>query len=133
LALEEKNALLTSEVHADLHEQLVELFPPQFLTAVPWNWLRHYPRFLDAIQIRLQKYFHGGALRDNDALAELSPRWRTYQQRRAEHERRGVCDPELATYRWMFEELRVSQFAQQLGTSLTVSLKRLDKQWEKVA
>jgi ATP-dependent helicase HrpA len=31
----------------------------------------------------------------------------------------------------MLEEFRVSFFAQQLGTVMTVSAKRLDKQWEK--
>ncbi len=33
-------------------------------------------------------------------------------------------------YRWMLEELRVSLFAQALTTSLPVSVKRLQKQWE---
>ena len=42
------------------------------------------------------------------------------------------CEPEVLQYRWMLEELRVSLFAQQLGTSLPVSGKRLEKQWEKV-
>jgi ATP-dependent helicase HrpA len=32
----------------------------------------------------------------------------------------------------MIEELRISFFAQELGTSISVSPKRLDKQWEKV-
>jgi ATP-dependent helicase HrpA len=33
----------------------------------------------------------------------------------------------------MLEELRVSLFAQQLGTSMPISIKRLDKQWERVS
>jgi ATP-dependent helicase HrpA len=36
------------------------------------------------------------------------------------------------TYRWMLEEFRVSWFAQQLGTKMTVSEKRIDKQWQMV-
>ena len=32
-------------------------------------------------------------------------------------------------YRWMLEELRVSLFAQSLGTRLAVSEKRLQEQW----
>jgi ATP-dependent helicase HrpA len=32
----------------------------------------------------------------------------------------------------MLEEYRVSFFAQHLGTALSVSVKRLDRQWEKV-
>lgn len=33
----------------------------------------------------------------------------------------------------MAEEYRVATFAQELGTAMSVSDKRLDKQWEKVA
>ena len=36
------------------------------------------------------------------------------------------------SYRWMLEEFRVSYFAQQLGTKMTVSDKRLEKQWQAV-
>jgi len=35
-------------------------------------------------------------------------------------------------YRWMLEEYRVSLFAQQLGTKMAVSDKRLAKQWSQV-
>ncbi|MDF5830210.1 DUF3418 domain-containing protein [Pseudomonas aeruginosa] len=41
-------------------------------------------------------------------------------------------DAELQVYRWMLEEYRVSLFAQQLGTRLPVSDKRLAKQWSQV-
>ena len=55
-----------------------------------------------------------------------------YQDRAQSHRQRGIVDPQLELYRWMLEEFRVSLFAQQLGTSLTVSAKRLEKQWNKV-
>jgi ATP-dependent helicase HrpA len=38
-----------------------------------------------------------------------------------------IDDPQLAHYRWMLEELRVSLFAQELGTSQPVSPQRLEK------
>ena len=62
----------------------------------------------------------------------VAPRWRQYEERLAQHQVRGLADPELAHFRWMLEELRVSLFAQELGTSLAVSPQRLDKQWQKV-
>jgi ATP-dependent helicase HrpA len=37
----------------------------------------------------------------------------------------------LQQYRWMLEEFRVSLFAQPVGTSIPVSGRRLDKEWEK--
>ena len=42
---------------------------------------------------------------------------------------RGMYDPELENYRWMLEEYRILLFAQELGAAMTVSEKRLDKQW----
>ena len=43
-----------------------------------------------------------------------------------------VLCPEAVRFRWMLEEFRVSLFAQQLGTKLPVSAKRLDQQWQSV-
>jgi ATP-dependent helicase HrpA len=38
----------------------------------------------------------------------------------------------LEKLRWMIEELRVSLFAQELKTSMPISTKRLERQWELV-
>ena len=38
--------------------------------------------------------------------------------------------PPLQHFFWMLQEYRVSVFAQQLGTQVPVSAKRLNKQWE---
>ena len=49
--------------------------------------------------------------------------------------RRKGGAPKSATedeLRWMVEEYRVSLFAQELKTSIPVSPKRMDAQWEKV-
>jgi ATP-dependent helicase HrpA len=40
---------------------------------------------------------------------------------------------QLTVYRWMLEELRVSLFAQELGTSIPVSPKKLDKHAERLS
>jgi ATP-dependent helicase hrpA len=37
---------------------------------------------------------------------------------------------DLAAFRWVIEELRVSLFAQELKTPYPVSVKRLLKEWE---
>ena len=46
--------------------------------------------------------------------------------------KRGLYDPALEHYRWMLEEYRVALFAQELGTALPVSTKRLEQQWTMV-
>ena len=55
-----------------------------------------------------------------------------YEQQSQMHQQQSIVDPELEKFRWMIEEFRVSLFAQTLGTSMTVSEKRLEKQLGKV-
>lgn len=67
-------------------------------------------------------------------MVEILPRWEAYKQMAELHQRKSLTgtDPELTLYRWMIEELRVSLFAQELGTKMPVSGTRLDKQWAKI-
>jgi ATP-dependent helicase HrpA len=111
----------------DIREQLAHLMPTHFMTTTPDEWLIHYPRFLKAIEVRL-----GKPGKDAEKLAEISPLWQGYLERSKRHREQHIHDPELEIYRWMIEELRVSLFAQELKTSIPVSVKRLEKQWEKV-
>ena len=62
----------------------------------------------------------------------IVPGIRKQVDRVADHRRRGIFDPELETFRWMLEEFRVSLFAQELGTIIPVSAKRLEKHWANV-
>ena len=116
----------------DLRDQLARLVPRRFLVQTPAAWLKHLPRFLRAMQIRLQRLFNAGLARDAAAHAELSPFWRLYVEREQSHRARGLDDPALEQFRWMLEELRVSLFAQELKTSVPVSPKRLEALWESV-
>ena len=116
----------------DQRDQLGRLVPPRFLVRTPATWLRHLPRFLRAMQVRVQRLFNAGLARDAAAAAELAPLWRQYLEREQAHRSRGVIDPALEQFRWMLEELRLSLFAQELKTSVPVSVKRLEALWEQV-
>jgi len=132
VALEEATSPRWQHAVEDVRTQTEHLTPEGFLTRTPWAWLQHYPRYFQAIEIRFEKLSGGGAVRDRQHYDQIAPLWRAYIERATEHHERGICDPELDHFRWMLEELRVSLFAQQLGTSLSVSAKRLEKQWSKV-
>ena len=84
------------------------------------------------MQIRLQKLFNAGLARDQQAFHEMRPLWRAFVEREQAHQARGVRDPAMGQFRWMLEELRVSLFAQELKTSVPVSVKRLEGLWEQV-
>src|SRR5439155_9740032 len=114
------------ESYVDMRRHLESLIYDGFIVQTPPEWLGQYPRFLAAIEIRLKKLLNAGLNRDQGAMAEVAPLVRQYIDRRDANERDHVTDPELETYRWMLEELRVSLFAQELKTSIPVSLKRLE-------
>jgi ATP-dependent helicase HrpA len=117
---------------ADIRQQLGALLPRGFVTATPFHWLRQFPRYLKAADLRLRKLTNAGASRDLVVMQEITPLWQQYVRRAELHRLRGTSDPALAQYRWMLEELRVSLFAQELKTSVPVSAKRLQGLWEQV-
>jgi ATP-dependent helicase HrpA len=116
----------------DAREQLARLTPEGFLASTPWLWLEQYPRYFKAIAARTRKLSAGALSRDVQALAQIEPLWKRYEQRLERHEQFGAYDPELVLFRWMIEEFRVSLFAQELGTIVPVSIHRMEKQWGKV-
>ncbi|GAB3473009.1 ATP-dependent helicase [Polaromonas eurypsychrophila] len=118
-----KNA---AEASLDAAQQLQRLVPKRFLTATPYAQLQHFPRYLKAITLRLEKW-RADPARDAARLAELRPQEQRYWRLVAE--RKGAADARLQELRWLIEELRVSFFAQELRTPQPVSIKRLDKAW----
>ncbi|WP_252273843.1 ATP-dependent RNA helicase HrpA [Pseudomonas subflava] len=115
----------------DIKQQLANLVYPGFVRETPGEWLKEIPRYLKAIEQRLDKV-GSQVQRDRVWTGELTAAWEQYQARAAKHAQEGKRDPELVLYRWMLEEYRVSLFAQQLGTRMAVSDKRLGKQWAAV-
>jgi ATP-dependent helicase HrpA len=115
----------------DIKLQLSNLVYPGFVRETPAQWLKEVPRYLKAIEQRLDKIV-GQVQRDRVWSGELAGYWEQYQARLGKHSQEGKRDPQLALYRWLLEEYRVSLFAQQLGTKLPVSEKRLSKQWSSV-
>lgn len=117
------------EATADVQQQLQRLVPKNFIAAAPWAQLAHFPRYLKAITLRLDKY-RADPARDAARLAELRPQEQRYWRLVAE--RKGAVDARMQELRWLLEELRVSFFAQELRTPQPVSVKRLDKLWAQV-
>ena len=117
------------DAYVDIRRQLRFLLPRGFVTKTPSQWLAHLPRFVRAIRVRIEKLRDSGYNRDLAGLVQIGPMFQQYLERDLEHQRAGIVDPELGKYRWMLEELRVSLFAQELKTSIPISVQRLDRQW----
>lgn len=113
---------------ADIRAQLPLLVYRGFFNATPWEQLAHLPRYLKAMQLRLEKYARDPQ-RDAKHAAGVAELWQRYAERLEKQRKAGEVDPGLAEFRWQLEELRVSLFAQELKTPYPVSYKRLDKLW----
>ncbi len=121
-----------ADVRDDIEAQLSALVYPGFLAATAPERLGSLPRYLRAAELRAQR-LPAGAERDREAAAAVGvclSRLGQLEERAAslDAKRRSMIDE----YRWGIEELRVSLFAQQLGTRGKVSPQRLEKLWLKI-
>jgi len=114
---------------ADINAQLVALLPKQFIVKTPYERLQHYPRYLKAAGLRLDK-LRADATRDARQLADWQALAKPFEREWINQAKSGVADPALEEFRWLLEELRVALFAQELRTPSPVSVKRLQKMWE---
>jgi ATP-dependent helicase HrpA len=100
----------------DVRAQLSGLIHRGFVTGTGWERLADLPRYLAAIERRLDKLPENPA-RDRD---------RTLAVQEIEREYRDLPpSPATTGIRWMIEELRVNYFAQALGTPYPISDKRI--------
>ena len=103
-----------------------------FVSTVPWGWLKHYPRYLEAMAYRIDKVRSGAAARDAEGQQIIDQLWQRWQERLPEAAATPATQA-TSEFRWMIEELRVSQFAQPLGTAIKISPQRCEKRLEKEA
>nr|WP_315402895.1 ATP-dependent RNA helicase HrpA [uncultured Pseudomonas sp.] len=115
----------------DIKQQLANLVYPGVVRETPGIWLKELPRYLKAVELRLEK-LGSQVQKDRVWSGELSGLWAQYKARADKHAQEGKRDEQLVLYRWWIEEYRVSLFAQQLGTKVPISDKRLAKQWSLV-
>ena len=126
--LNDQYARLRPDVFNDLRSQLDDMVYDGFLQDLSPIRLEHYPRYFEAMQVRLagvEKDPH----RDAERMARVEPFWQRYLQLLEDgHD----YDNNVDTYRWLIEEYRISLFAQQLGTRVKVSTQRLEKAWRDI-
>ena len=114
-----------------LRLRLQTLLAPGFATRTPWAQWPRLPIYLKAMTLRLEKY-SGNPARDAAREADIQELEQMWQEKTDSLVKQGLpVSDDLAAFRWMIEELRVSLFAQELKTPYPVSVKRLLKEWEK--
>ena len=106
--------------------QLGELVGSRTLSSTPPEWRKHLPRYLRAARARWDKR---GQRQDAHLAAQIRAAEAPLERWRAEWPDGWPWPEAVVDYRWLIEELRVSLFAQQLGTARPVSAKRLEQAW----
>jgi len=108
----------------DVERQLRRLLPPGFVARTGVARLRDLERYLLAAARRLER-LPDVVAPDRDRMRAVHELEAAYEAKLAAWPRDRPLSPALWEIRWALEELRVSQFAQSLGTSRPVSAKRI--------
>jgi len=116
------------DVFNDMRSQLDDMVYEAFLQELSPVRLEHYPRYLEAMCIRLAS-IEKDPQRDISRMQEVDPYWQQYLKLLEEGR---DYDQAMDEFRWLIEEFRVSLFAQQLGTHVKVSVQRLQKARQKI-
>jgi len=109
---------------ADARAQLDGLIRPGFVAATGADQLPHLRRYLQALQIRLDRADEAPA-RDAQLMAGVDQVEEAYADLLDSLTGTRAAAPDVRAIAWMIEELRVGTFAQKLGTAYPVSVKRV--------
>ncbi len=117
----------------DIKEQVNRLVYAGFVYHTPQSALAQYERYFDAIDLRLDK-LQGGVDRDRRAIGDVEAAWQPLIDKAGEPPMVQALSvsKEMAEYRWLIEELRISLFSQPMKTLQPVSEKRLRKYWQSI-
>ncbi|AIY01094.1 ATP-dependent helicase HrpA [Arthrobacter sp. PAMC 25486] len=108
----------------DIKQQLELLVYPGFVAKTGFAQLSQLPRYLTAIERRLEK-LPSNVNRDGQSMAAVQHLEDEYDDATAALLPGQRSTAGLEHVRWMIEELRVSLFAVELGTAYSVSEKRI--------
>ncbi len=109
---------------SDIKAQLNQLIYTGFVQKTTWERLPDLMRYLQAIDKRIDKMTQD-INRDRAAQLKVEQVSQAYQQLLNKLPKSKPVSPEILEIRYMIEELRVSLFAQQLGTKYPISDKRI--------
>ncbi|PLR35462.1 ATP-dependent RNA helicase HrpA [Chimaeribacter californicus] len=117
---------------SDIKSQMSGLVYRGFVTRNGWKKLPDTLRYLQAIERRMEK-LPTDPHRDRAQMLKVEQVQQAWQQwlNKLPPARREA--PEVTEIRWMIEELRVSYFAQQLGTPYPISDKRILQAMEQLS
>ncbi len=121
-----RTELAELQARTDMAAQLERLVRPGFVGEVGVVRLRHYRRYLTALEQRHAR-LASEVSRDRDLMARVADLQAAYDHQLAALPEGQPPTEQLRRVRWLLEEFRVSLWAQQLGTDGSVSDQRIRK------
>jgi len=115
----------------DIKAQLAGLVHPGFVTATGWRRLPDVLRYLRGIERRLER-LPGNPHRDRELVRSVERVQQAYRQLIDGLPPGGPVPAAVREIGWMIQELRISYFAQTLGTAAPVSEKRIFKAMDEI-
>jgi ATP-dependent helicase HrpA len=125
-ALRGQNSMTLLGALGDVKAQLAGLIFPGFVSRTGLDRLAHFPRYLEAARERVQGLADNPG-RDRQRMTEYERVAAAYTEAGGVVPLPADAPPALRRTRWLLEELRVSLYAQRLGTAEPVSPQRIAK------
>jgi ATP-dependent helicase HrpA len=113
--------------HSDIKQHLDSLVFPHFVSAIGVKRLADWQRYIEGIRRRFEK-LPIDPIKDKLHQLNIEKIQADYQKKCQQITPGKEMPAELAEIRWLIEELRISFFAQQLGTNVPISSKRIANQ-----
>lgn len=123
--LEKSMSLSWIEPAGDIKDQIAALMYPGFVTATGLSRMNRLPVYFQAMDKRLDAIDRSPD-KDRRRRAELLPVWESFKELPLNRDDDPDYVEARTAVRWSFEELRISLFAQDLGTAEKVSVSRLE-------
>jgi ATP-dependent helicase HrpA len=118
-------------LHHEYLAALERIVPETFLQTVHAGQLLHKPRYLQALDLRIERAEHS-PLKDGKKAERLQAPLARVQQMAHFNSPTAPCQTCQQEYLELLEEFRVSIFAPELGTAQAVSEQRLLQKWQEV-
>lgn len=136
-ALSSAGLALDSSLRKEVENTVSRLFSAGFLSATPRGSLDHLPRYLEAAALRVRRATSSGKAAQQDrrkaqVVSDLVAAWRRAAEATGSRPFSLAAAEDLQRIQWLLEELRVSQFAETLGTREKVSPQRVARLLEQV-
>lgn len=113
--------------HSDIKQHLDSLVFPNFVSAIGVKRLVDWQRYIEGIKRRFEK-LPIDPIKDKLHQLNIEKIQAEYQKKCQQLGPGKAIPKDLAEVRWLIEELRISFFAQQLGTNMPISAKRIANQ-----